>query len=310
MRADRLISLLLLLQRRPRVTVAEAAAELEISERTARRDFEALMTAGVPVYSQAGRGGGWRLVGGARTDLSGLNEAEARALAIAAGSAVDRADPQSRQAILKITQALPERFRPAASTLAERTMVDQNRWGREDVPAERPAAFGPTARAIAEHRRLLFGYREETRIADPLGLVMKTGRWYLLAETPKGRRNFRLDRMVEVSMLDEPATVPADFDLERAWAESMSQLGRSERNATAVGVRHAPGVERSLRLAFGLRYQPLENDRFRVSAMNPEMLARQLAPFGELVEVEEPEEVRSRLAAIGAALVRQYATPP
>lgn len=306
MRADRLISLLLLLQRHPQVTVAQVAAELEISERTARRDFEALMVAGVPVYSQPGRGGGWRLVGGARTDLSGLTEAEARALAIAAGTAADRADPQSRQALRKITQALPERFRPAASVLAERTMTDQNRWGRDDVPAERPPAFEPVARAIAEQKRILFGYRMETRIADPLGMVLKTGRWYLLAETPKGRRNFRLDRMVEVSVTDEPATVPDGFDLEAAWAETMTELGRSGRHASATGRVLAPGVERSLELQFGRRYMPQEDGSFRVAAMTTERLTRDLAPFGAQIVIDGPPEVRAGLRAIGLALVRAY----
>ena len=306
MRADRLISLLLLLQRHQQVTVAQAAATLEISERTARRDFEALALAGIPVYSQSGRGGGWRLVGGARTDLSGLTEAEAQAMAIAIGAASDGADPSTRQALTKITQALPERFRPHASTLAERTMTDPNRWGRDDAPAGRPPAFAPLSQAIAEQKRILFGYRNETRIADPLGLVHKSGRWYLLSETPTGRRNFRLDRMVEVSVLDEPATVPEGFDLETAWAASMMELGRSGRHVTACGRLRDPSAERSLRFQFGLRYSPGEDGQFEVSAMTVDALVRDLAPFGDRVVIEHPEPVRQGLRRLGESLIGAY----
>jgi predicted DNA-binding transcriptional regulator YafY len=97
-RADRLVSLLLLLQQRQRVTAAEAASELEVSERTARRDLEALSAAGIPVYAERGRTGGWRLLGGARTDLSGLNAAEARALFLVAGPAA-AATPELKAAL-------------------------------------------------------------------------------------------------------------------------------------------------------------------------------------------------------------------
>src|SRR3954447_4369207 len=110
MRADRLVSVLLVLQRRGRVTAAELADELEVSPRTARRDLEALAMAGVPVYSQAGKGGGWSLVGGARTDLSGLTAAEARTLFLVAGPS-SAATPEVKAALRKLVQALPETFR-------------------------------------------------------------------------------------------------------------------------------------------------------------------------------------------------------
>src|SRR4249919_202067 len=111
-RADRLVAVLLILQARGRVTAAQLADELEISERTARRDLEALAMAGVPVYSQAGRGGGWSLVGGARTDLSGLTASEARALFLMAGPSA--ATPQVKAALRKLVRALPETFRASA----------------------------------------------------------------------------------------------------------------------------------------------------------------------------------------------------
>ncbi|WP_143265471.1 helix-turn-helix transcriptional regulator, partial [Amycolatopsis lexingtonensis] len=113
MRADRLMAILLLLQQREQLTAADAARELEVSERTARRDFDALAMAGVPVYSIQGRGGGWRLVGGARTDLSGLTAGEARALFLVAGPA-SAATPAVKAALRKLVRALPEPFRVQA----------------------------------------------------------------------------------------------------------------------------------------------------------------------------------------------------
>src|SRR3954467_2596930 len=117
MRADRLVATLLLLQTRRRVTAADVAAELEISERTARRDLEALSAAGIPVYAQPGRGGGWELVGGARTDLSGLTADEARTLVMVAGPAA-AAPPELKSALRKLVRALPEPFRAGAEAAA------------------------------------------------------------------------------------------------------------------------------------------------------------------------------------------------
>src|SRR6266436_1226970 len=122
-RADRLVAVLMLLQTRGRVTAAEVAAELEISERTARRDLDALAMAGLPVYSQPGRNGGWELLGGARTDLSGLNAAEARALFLVAGPS-STATPEVKAALRKLVRALPETFRSQAEAASEAVVVD------------------------------------------------------------------------------------------------------------------------------------------------------------------------------------------
>jgi len=128
MRADRLVATLLLMQARGRVTAAEVAAELEVSVATARRDLEALSAAGVPVYPQPGRGGGWSLVGGARTDLTGLTSTEARALFLLAGPAASL-DPPVRSALRKLVQALPGTFRADAEASAAAVVVDSTRWG-------------------------------------------------------------------------------------------------------------------------------------------------------------------------------------
>src|SRR5688500_20051983 len=132
MRADRLVSSVLLMQSRGRVTAAELAAELEISVATARRDLEALSAAGIPVYPQAGRGGGWQLLGGARTDLSGLSAGEARALFLLVGPAAS-VDPEAKAALRKLVRALPETFRTDAQAAAEAIVIEAGEWVRQRV---------------------------------------------------------------------------------------------------------------------------------------------------------------------------------
>src|SRR5580658_3528846 len=124
MRADRLVALLLLLQRRGQMTAAEAAAELEVSERTARRDLEALGMAGLPVYSLRGRNGGWALAGGGRTDLSGLTAAEVRTLFLLTGPS-SSATPEVRAALRKLVRALPESFRATAEAASRAVVMDR-----------------------------------------------------------------------------------------------------------------------------------------------------------------------------------------
>src|SRR4051795_9693639 len=132
-RADRLVAILLLLQTRGQVTAAEVATELEVSERTARRDLEALGVAGLPIYSRQGRNGGWQLLGGARTDLSGLNAAEARALFLVAGPS-STATPDVKAALRKLVRALPESFRTRAEAAATAVVVDPTGWDQLDDP--------------------------------------------------------------------------------------------------------------------------------------------------------------------------------
>lgn len=184
MRADRLIALLLLLQRRGTVTAAEVATELEVSERTARRDLEALMISGVPLYPRRGRGGGWQLIGGARTDLTGLTEDEMRAVFVAIGpTAADT--PVLRSALAKLSAALPETFRARADTATAAIRVDPAPWGRTATVPE-PEWLDLLVRAVVAERRILVDYdsarrTKGTRVLDPLGLVCKGTHWYLVA---------------------------------------------------------------------------------------------------------------------------------
>src|SRR5690242_376519 len=186
MRADRLVATLLLMQTRGRVTAAELAAELEVSVATARRDLEALSAAGVPVYPQPGRGGGWQLVGGARTDLTGLTAGEAQALFLLLGPATGGAGAPARSALRKLLRALPETFRSAAEAAADAVVVDPARWGEHG--RERSDLVELLQSAVVRRRRVEIVYarpgREPTtRRVDPLGLVDKDEVWYLVAGT-------------------------------------------------------------------------------------------------------------------------------
>ncbi|MEU0794296.1 WYL domain-containing protein [Amycolatopsis sp. NPDC005961] len=310
MRADRLVATLLLMQTRGRVTAAEVAAELEISVATARRDLEALSTAGVPVYPQPGRGGGWRLVGGARTDLSGLTAREAQALFLLAGPAAAAA-PEVKSALRKLMGALPGTFRADASAAAEAVLVDQAGWGER--VKERPPMVSLLRDAVIARRRVRLTYagREKTeRLVDPWGLVDKDDVWYLVAGTDKGRRTFRVDRIVEAAATGDAADRPADLELAKVWEEVVEEIEKRRSLLTAdvvLGRRHF-GV---LRDRFGRHCElvaelPEDRVRARVAAPAPIMIAQELAGWGGLVEVEGPESVRAELARLGAELVARY----
>ena len=223
MRTDRLVAILLLLQRREQVTAAEIARELEVSERTARRDLDALAMSGVPVYSMQGRGGGWRLVGGARTDLSGLTASEARALFLVAGQA-SAATPAVKAALRKLVHALPEPFRVQAEAAAASLVVDPQRWGANRIEHRPPRFLDELQDAVIRGVQVRLGYvdgkgAETVRTVHPLGIVAKGPSWYLVSGTEAGRRTFRIDRVSSAEPTDDPVHRPEDFDLAESWRE-------------------------------------------------------------------------------------------
>ena len=312
MRADRLVATVLLMQSRGRVTAAELAAELGISVATARRDLEALSAAGVPVYPQPGRGGGWQLVGGARTDLSGLTAAEAQALFLLAGPAASTA-PEVKSGLRKLVRALPSTFRADAEAAADAVLIDSAGWGESDK--EPPALVRELQTAVVRRRKVRLSYAGRSgppsqRLIDPWGLVDKDDIWYLIAGTPNGRRIFRADRIVEAVVTDQPAERPDDFQLAQAWQEVVAEMEqrRSLVQATVlIEGRFVPVLQSH----YGRHCEVLGTwddgrVRVRVASHMARSIAEQLAGWGNAVEVLEPEEVRSELARIGAELVRRY----
>jgi predicted DNA-binding transcriptional regulator YafY len=312
MRADRLVATLLLMQARGRVTAAEVAAELEVSVATARRDLEALSTAGVPVYPQPGRGGGWSLVGGARTDLTGLTSAEARALFLLAGPAASVAPPV-RSALRKLTRALPDPFRADAEAAADAVVIDSARWGERD--RARPELVDVLQDAVVRRRKVSMEYesrgRERTqRLVDPWGLVDKDDVWYLVAGTPKGHRTFRVDRIAEARVTDLAAERPAGFELSREWERVVDEV-EQRRSLLPAMVLIAERLLPVLRTQFGRHCETLETlddgrVRVRIAAPMAISIAETIAGWGATVEVLEPDSVRAELARLGSELVARY----
>ena len=316
MRADRLVAVLLLLQNRRQITAAEVATELEVSERTARRDLEALSAAGIPVYSQPGRGGGWKLIGGARTDLSGLSAAEARTLFLVAGPSAP-ATPELKSALRKLVQALPEPFRAEAESAASSIVVDPDRWGAT-ARGHHPVHLESLQEATVRGRQVRLGYTARdgapsTRTVHPLGLVTKARVWYLIAGTDAGQRTFRVDRVTSVALSDQPAERPVDFDLQRAWEEIAATVDEL-RSPERVEAMATPEVVEVLRWMFERQVAvgpPDPDGRLPVSisGQRSELIANQLAGFGAAVEVIAPEEARRCLARIGGELSVLYRAP-
>jgi predicted DNA-binding transcriptional regulator YafY len=315
MRAERMVAAVLLLQARGRVTAAELADELEVSVATARRDLEALSGAGIPVYPQPGRGGGWSLLGGARTDLSGLTSGEAQALFALLGPAANTV-PEARSALRKLVRALPDTFRPDAEAAARAVVVDRAGWGKPTP--DRPALVAPLQDAVVRSRKVRLTYagrasgdgQPSERLVDPWGLVDKGGLWYLVAGTEKGRRTFRLDRVVSAEVTDLPADRPPDVELAEAWAQVVDQVEQARSGYTATLVADA-WLVRGLRLSFGSYLEVVGDEpdgrvRATVAAQSTTAVAEQLAGWATLVEVVGPPEVITELARLGRVLVDRY----
>jgi predicted DNA-binding transcriptional regulator YafY len=316
MRADRLIATLLLMQSRGRVTAAELAGELEVSVATARRDLEALSAAGVPVYPQAGRGGGWSLAGGARTDLSGLSATEAQALFLLVGPAA-AVSAEAKAALRKLVRALPQGFRADAEAAASATMIDSTRWSGRD--RGRPEMVDQLQAAVIRQRKVQLTYANNAgarseRLIDPWGLVDKDETWYLIAGTEQGQRTFRVDRILHAEQADQPAERPDDFTLDAAWKQVVGEVEQRRSRTWATVLIEARFVP-VLRDHFG-RHCHTDSElsdgraRVRVAAPTPRDIARNLAGWGAMVEVTEPRAVQAELARIGAELAGQYGRPP
>ncbi|PTR29021.1 putative DNA-binding transcriptional regulator YafY [Rhodococcus sp. OK519] len=314
MRTDRLVAILLMLQRREQVTAAEVAKELEVSERTARRDLDALAMSGIPVYSVQGRGGGWRLLGGARTDLSGLTSGEARALFLVAGPA-SAASPAVKTALRKLVRALPEPFRAQAEAAASSLVLDPQQWGATRIVRQPPRFLDDLQDAVIRGVQVRLGYvdrqgAETERTIHPLGVVAKGPSWYLVAQTATGRRTFRIDRVSSADPTGDPVHRPTDFDLSESWREISDEVDR-KRAPVEIHATCAPDGIGLLRIAVGTDLEiggATDDGRVTVVIRGPEeyALAGHLAGLVEWLDITSPQSVRDHLAAIGNALAERY----
>jgi predicted DNA-binding transcriptional regulator YafY len=303
-----------MLQVRGKVTASEVAAELEVSERTARRDLEALAMARLPVYSLQGRDGGWRLAGGGRTDLSGLSAAEARALFLVAGPS-SSATPELRAALRKLVRALPESFRTQAEAARTAVVVDAHGWGGSAPDRPLPPHFETVQQAVIDGDQLTLGYvardgSSTSRPVHPLGLAAKGSTWYLVADTDAGQRTFRVDRITSIAPTGLPAQRPAGFDLTEAWTAIISEVERMRCPVTVLASVD-PEMVSLCRWLLGNRVSigpagPDGRVHMEIRGQTPRSLVGELAGLGTGVEVLHPPEVRRGLAEVGRHLAALY----
>ncbi|HEY1985009.1 MAG TPA: YafY family protein [Terracidiphilus sp.] len=249
MKSDRLLSVLLLLQAKGRVTERELAERLEVSQRTVHRDLEALSVSGVPVSALRGAQGGWELEKGWRTQVPGLDEAELRALLMAQPRVVgnSRLAAAAQSALNKLMAALPGPMREQATAMRERLHVDPEGWWDtgEDL-----SMLSVAQDAVARERQLAFDYvrgdgQRSARTVDPFGLVAKGTIWYLVARTAKGMRTFRVSRMTGATVLAIGFERPAKFDLAAHWARTISELEQKQVSLQVI-LAAAPDVAQKL----------------------------------------------------------------
>jgi predicted DNA-binding transcriptional regulator YafY len=324
MRAARLIKMVLLLQSRPSMTAAELARELEVSERTVTRDAQALSEAGVPVYADRGRAGGYRLIGGYRTRLTGLARGEAEALFLSGVPGALREmglQDAASAARLKVSAALLPSVRDASRTAAQRFHLDAPNWFKEP---KTPELLPAVADAVWDDRRITAHYwrgeGEVVRELEPYGLVLKAGVWYLCARVAGhgSYRVYRIDRFTAVDAGEERFARDEEFDLPAFWDERAEEFARSILRAEVVvrlsadGVRALPYAvgEPSAREALEAAGAPGEDGRVTVTlAVESEEVAHsQLASLGPEVEVLAPESLRARFARDAIRLARLYGT--
>ncbi|MGW2367184.1 helix-turn-helix transcriptional regulator [Streptomyces sp. NPDC001667] len=320
MRAARLIKLVLLLQSRTSMTGSELARQLEVSERTVARDVLALSEAGVPVYADRGRSGGYRLVGGYRTRLTGLGRTEAEALFLSGVPSALReiglADAASA-ARLKISAALRPELRDAPANAAQRFHLDAPGWWQ---PADPPELLPAIADAVWDDRRLTARYRrrdaEVERDLDPYGLVLKAGVWYLAARAGADFRVYRVDRFTAVTVGEERFLRAEDFDLPVFWEARAAEFTRSLLREQTVlrltpeGARRLPHVTDRTAAREATESAGPPDDRGRITVTlgveSLEVAYEQLLALGPEAEVLEPEPLRERFASAAARSAELY----
>jgi predicted DNA-binding transcriptional regulator YafY len=320
-RAARIVQLLLLLQTRGLLTAAQLATELEVSVRTVYRDVDALHAAGVPLYGSAGHAGGYRLVEGYRTRLTGLtsNEAESLFLTGLPGPAQELGlGAEVAAAWLKLTASLPPELRDRATRIQQRFHLDAPGWYSE--PDETPA-LAAAADAVWRERRIQVRYhrwREPTevdRTLDPYGLVLKAGRWYLVAASTR-ISTYRVSQIRTLTVLDEGFSRPAGFSLDAFWQSYLDDFDARRHSDTAT-VRIAPSlvdrlvdvVEPAVHRAVTETATEPDADGWVTATVPIENLNhahRTFLGFGAEIEVLAPAALRARITASVAVLTRTY----
>jgi predicted DNA-binding transcriptional regulator YafY len=313
-KAERLISLLLLLQSRGQSSARVLAQRLEVSERTIYRDVDALGAAGVPVYAERGASGGIVLAGGYRRALTNFNEEEIRALFVSGASPLADLGMERgfHRALEKLHGGLADVQRRAAEKSRSRVHLDTRRWNQPEPPR---ALLTALRRAVWDDRRLRVRYEDRsraasTRVVEPLGLVSKAGVWYLVARQGEELRSFRVDRIRSADELLERFDRPESFDLERYWSESSARFAEVSRSADCVVTLRA----RTDALERITAYWPAEilsrrkrDATVRVTFPGTEVAVFQLVAWAQGATLMEPAALRDAVVAAARQALRRYA---
>ncbi|GIG89154.1 helix-turn-helix transcriptional regulator [Plantactinospora endophytica] len=324
MRADRLVSLVLLLRQRGRLPAATLARELEVSTRTVLRDIEALSAAGVPIYAERGRHGGFALLPGFQTELTGLNHDEALALLIVGSRRGKQAfglGSALASAMRKVFDALPESHRDTATGAARRLLVDpetdllSRRLTTEEIP---DAILSEIRRAVLGGHKLRIHYEAagqtpQWRTVDPIGLVTVRDQGYLLAMKSGADRTYRLSRVLAAEELTEPAQRPDRVDLDRAWQERSTRF-RTGGDLVTVLVRVHPRRRDELaRTALAVHAEEVDADdwlRLEVTFQDSRHAEWALWQLGTNAEALAPQWLRTALRERATAVATCYEASP
>jgi predicted DNA-binding transcriptional regulator YafY len=319
MRASRLLSIMMLLQAKGRMSAESLAEELEVSVRTIYRDIDQLTLAGVPVYADIGRNGGFALLDGWRTRLTGLTAPEARALFLSGlpGPAGELGlGDEVAAAELKLLAALPADWQSEATRMSSRFHLDPKGWFSS---GPRPEYLKAVAEAVWTERRIVIKYDSWTQVSErtvePLGLVLKGGVWYLVARRESGMRTYRLSQVLALTPLDEHFSRPADFDLPKHWRDTTANfereiyVGVARVRATRRGIGRLKDI--SQRVKEEIEAQPVEFDADGYATLDvpieeEEWAAREMTRVGAEVEVLEPATLRERMRDIARRLAGYY----
>ncbi|WP_407288717.1 helix-turn-helix transcriptional regulator [Streptomyces sp. BP-8] len=325
MRASRLVSILLLLQNRERMTAQELADTLEVSVRTVYRDMESLSTAGVPLYGEPGHEGGYRLLGGFRTRLTGLTTDEADSLFLT-GLPTAAADLGMGAVVtavqLKLMASLPAELRDRASRIAERFHLDAPAWYRE---SDRAPHLSAVAEAVWNNRAVRVRYlrwaepREITRVVEPYGLVLKAGHWYLVADGTEGLRTYRISRIADLRVLDERFERTEGFDLADHW-QNYLRFFDARRHQGEATLRLSPSAFHRLphlwdsAMADAARRTATSPDadgwiRVTIPIESVEQALPELLKLGADAEILAPAGLREQMTQALDALARLYRRP-
>lgn len=315
MRASRLLSILMLLQLRERLTADALAAEFEVSVRTIYRDIDRLAEAGVPVYADRGPGGGFRLVDGYRTRLTGLASDEAEALfmiGLPGPAAALGMGPAASNAGRKMLAALPRASGDTAGRMGARFHLDPVDWYRDDEPLRQLPAI---ARAVLDQTVLAMTYDSwrgvREREVEPLGLVLKAGAWYLVARGEGVARIYKVANILRFAVRETTFERPPDFDLGAWWSAETARFeaglrpGMAELRATAVGLKRLSQIgayaQRAAKAADAADADGWS--RLSLPIETIDHAALMLLGIGPEIAVIAPDALRLRLRELAAEVV-------